>query len=549
MVLFMIISCSKDDKLETPEPPTTISKFTLVETEATPGDIVEIKSEQKIIEQAITITLNNSSVNAYSTGEYSYKFIVPVLNSGNYDIKLPNTDKNSVLTLKINSYTPINKPEEIIDDFILKRDKCFEEIKKIGSSLETITLIDQIKQEWDLQYGKCNNEEKKLLAYLLQKNSINPEWFNTTKPFPDSYYSRLSNTNNDIGDALVEEALNFVTAQSICVASIGFTTVSAGLFYKWPNFYTAAATTASLSAFIISREIAIKKGVEVATLKGFANAISDVFTQKMASSELVNNIENDISLSVGFRNLSGADRAIQANITNAFNGESKLTEEDSKIKLLYDNAVKFTKKLKGSYPSYTPVIGNKPQRKMDLTVLDKDIIIKGSSDPKISISTSLVDGVRKIKATSESKDDLNFYLKIGYRRSIDGKELTKDIPYIFKAIKPIDSTAYYTKLMIGECTLNFGTSKEKQFYILKEDGSFLQTGGVDGNGNSYTTHECVSKYNTWYVYKGTKGYSIALKKPYEKRNYDSLITNKGNIEFTNAFNTCSGGCSPPTPCW
>lgn len=550
MVLFLLTSCSKDENQDVVNTPTTtISKYTLVETEATPGDIVEIRSEQKVIEESINITLNNSSVNAYATGEYSYKFIVPVLNSGNYDIKLPNLDENSILTLKINTYTSITKPEEIIDGFVIKRDKCFEEMKKIGSSPEMLTLIDQIKQEWDFQYSKSSAEDKKLLAYMLQKNNINPEWFSSTKPFPDSYYNKLNNSSTDIGDALVTEAKVFATINVICVGSIAATVTTAGLFAKWPNGITASAFVASFSTFIITRDLLIKKGLEVASLKGFAESISDVFTQKIASLELVNDMENDISMTMGFRNLNGADRNIQADITNAFNAESEMTVEDSKIKNLYENAIKFTEKLKGLYPSYISVIGNKPQRKMNLTVLDKDIIIKGSSDPKINISTSLVGDIRKIKATSESKDDLNFYLKIGYRRSIDGKELTKDIPYIFKAIKTIDSTAYYTKLMIGECTLNFGTSKEKQFYILKEDGSFLQTGGVDGNGNSYTTHECVSKYNTWYVYKGTKGYSIALKKPYENRNYDSLITNKGNIEFTNAFNTCSGGCSPPTPCW
>lgn len=551
IVLFSIISCSKDEIPKVQEDPiTTVSKYTLVENEATPGDIVEIKSEQKITEQSINISLNNTKVDAYAVGEYSYKFIVPAITSGNYDVKIPKTAEDLILKLKISPYTTIDKPEEIISSYVLKRDKCFEEINKSGTSIETIILIDQIKQEWDIQYSKSSAEEKKLLAYILQKNSPNPEWFNTTRPFDDSYYNKSNASAFEIGEALIVAAKEFTIAHTFCAASIGFTTLSVTAFYKWPNHYTAAAMAVGIAAFIISREVAIIKAGEVGLLKGFADAISSTSTtQKTASFELVNKEENDISMSVGFRNLNGSDSTVQTDITNAFNGERVLVEKDSEIKRLYDDAIKFTEKLKGLYPSYTPVIGNKPQRKLNLTILDKDLIVKGSSDPTISITTTLIDGVRKIKATSDSKDDLNFYLKVGYKRTIDGKELTKDIPYTFKAIKPIDSTAYYTKLMIGECVLNFGTSKEKQFYVLKDDGSFLQTGGVDGNGNSYTTHECVSKYNTWNVYKGTNGYSIALKKPYESRNYDSLITNKGNIEFTNAFNTCAGGCTPPKPCW
>lgn len=477
MVLFLLISCSKDENQEVANTPiSAVSKYTLVETEATPGDIVEIKSEQKIIEQAINLTLNNSSVNAYAVGDYSYKFIVPVINSGNYDIKLPNVDKNSILTIKIDTYTSITKPEEIIDGFILKRDRCFEEMKKIGSSQEILTLIDQIKQEWDFQYSKSSAEDKKLLAYMLQKNNINPEWFNSTKPFPDSYYSKLNNSTTDIGDALVTEAKVFASINVICVSSIAATVATAGIFAKWTNGYTALAFVASFSTYLITRDLLIKKGLEVASLKGFAESISDVFTQKTASLELVNNIENDISITMGFRNLNGADRNIQADITNAFNAESEMTVEDSKIKNLYENAIKFTEKLKGLYPSYISVIGNKPQRKMNLTVLDKDIIIKGSSDPKISISTSLVGDVRKIKATSESKEDLNFYLKIGYKRTIDGKELTKDISYTFKAIKPIDSLPIYKAAVVGNWTMTWhdpSSASQNQIdkFALNADGT------------------------------------------------------------------------------
>ena len=477
IVLFSIISCSKDESQEVADTQSSsVLQYTLVETEATPGDIVEIKSEQKIIEEAINITLNNNTVNAYATSESSYKFIVPVLNSGNYDIKLPNLYKNSILTLKINTYTSITKPEEIIDGFILKRDKCFEEMKKIGSSQETLTLIDQIKQEWDFQYSKSSTEDKKLLAYMLQKNNINPEWFNNTKPFPDSYYNKLNNSSTDVGDAIVKDAKEFAITHIICAGSIGATALTGRVFLKLKNPYTALAFIGSLTTFLVSKEVLIIKGVKIATLKGIAELINDVSTQKTASLELVNNMENDISMTMDFRNLNGAERNIQADITNAFNAEIEMTIEDSKIKNLYENTIKFTEKLKGLYPSYISVIGNKPQRKMNLTVLDKDIIIKGSSDPKINISTTLVGDVRKIKATSESKDDLNFYLKIGYRRSIDGRELTKDIPYIFRAIKPIDSLPIYKAAVVGNWTMTWhdpGSQAQNQIdkFTLNADGT------------------------------------------------------------------------------
>ena len=69
---------------------------------------------------------------------------------------------------------------------------------------------------------------------------------------------------------------------------------------------------------------------------------------------------------------------------------------------------------------------------MTLTVLDKDIIVQGSSNADIKIITSLNGDFRKIKATSTSTKDINFNLQIAYKRTIDGKEIVKDISSIFK---------------------------------------------------------------------------------------------------------------------
>src|SRR6187402_3539993 len=186
-VLLLTVSCSKDDSNDESE--NQIAAYALVSDVALPGEAVQIKSSKAVVESEIEVMLNNTPIKAYANGD-SYVFIMPVLAPGNYTLKFHAADNDITLPLKVDNYVAITNPEEIINDFVVDRDKCFDLIKEKGSSPETLLLIDQIKEEWDLQYSKNSTEDKMLLAYMLKKNTVNPEWFSAPSEYPDSYYNR-----------------------------------------------------------------------------------------------------------------------------------------------------------------------------------------------------------------------------------------------------------------------------------------------------------------------------------------------------------------------
>jgi len=425
--ILLFTSCSKD---ETTKEPT--ASYSLQSSETLPGEVVEIKTSKENKEQEIEVLLDGKPVKAYANGGYSYVFMMPVLPSGNYDIILPSNKDNVTLKIKIGNYVAITNPEEVINEFINNRDESFEEIKKMGTTPETLLLIDQMKQEWEFQYSKVSEADKLQLAYILQKNTINPDWFSASSEYPENYYNKSNVFALDAGEKLVSTAKEFVTAETVCLASIPALVGTGRLFIAAPNFVTGAIFVATFTVFIVSREVAINKAKQVGSLKGVAEAVSDL-SNKTGDLVLVKDVDTDVSLKVNFRNLKETDLNIQPDITKAFNGEKKFAEEDGKIKKLYDQAIQFTQKLKGFFANHTATIGKAPERSITLAVLDKDIIVKGVSNADVKISTTLNGEVRKIKATSTSTKDIDFTLKIAYKRAVDGVEIVKDIPCVLKA--------------------------------------------------------------------------------------------------------------------
>lgn len=443
-------SCSKEEESG---PIIKDTDYSLVSTEVVPGEVVEIKSAKAINGSETDVTINDTHIKAYASGGSSYYFIMPVLASGNYELKMPNLNSEISLKLKVGDYVAIAKPEQVINDFLLNRDKCFEQISKIGSTAETLLLIDQIKEEWDYNYSKLTEQEKIQLAYILQKNILNPELFNTETDAFGSF-NKSNKSFTDVGDKLVANAKVFVTVQNVCVGSIPLLIGTGVALVNAPSFITAIAFTGVFSVFIVSREVAIIKAKEVGDLPGIPEAIFDVSTQKTTALELVKNADFNVSMSINFRNLKTSDENIQTDITKAFSEEKKFTDEDTKVRDLYYKAIRFTNKLKGIYSGYVAAIGKSPEKSMQVSVLGKDIIVQGSSNPNVEITTTLTGDVRKMKVSSSSTEDINFNLKLAYKRAIDGKEIVKEIPCVLKAGVSLAGTwkmeSFNEGVLIGE---------------------------------------------------------------------------------------------------
>lgn len=435
LLLLLIMSCSKTEDVKTVEQGPI---FNLATSEFTPGDIVEIKSNKAVTLSEIDIVLNNSTIKAYKMNDLSYVFTLPVIPSGNYELKLPTIDKNLILNLIVKTYTPITNPTEVIATYIVTRNKCFDEMSKNTSVVpfkttpETLQMIDQIKQEWDFQFNKSSDKDKELLAYALQKQQISTDWFNFPNDIPASYFAKLNGVQNDVGDKLVTYAKTYITAQVVCVKSIPATIATGTVFLIAPNPITAGLFLISFTTFIVSKEAAERNGVAVGSLKGVAEAVTDFSFQKIAALELINNFEKNITMSVNFRNLKSTDATIQSDISAAFTGENELVAKDNEVKALYQKATSFTEKLKGMFSSYSPAIGKTSERNLTSVVLGSDIIIKGSSDPKVTITSKIVGTNQVIKASSTSTTDINFNLKVAYKRKIDGQEVVKDIACVLK---------------------------------------------------------------------------------------------------------------------
>jgi uncharacterized protein (TIGR02145 family) len=552
--ILLFTSCSKD---ETTKEPT--ASYSLQSSETLPGEVVEIKTSKENKEQEIEVLLDGKPVKAYANGGYSYVFMTPVLPSGNYNIILPSNKDNATLKIKIGDYVAITKPEEVINEFINKRDESFEEIKKIGATPETLLLIDQMKQEWEFQYSKVSEADKLQLAYILQKNTINPDWFSAPSEYPESYYNKSTVFALDAGEKLVSTAKEFVTAETVCLASIPALVGTGRLFIAAPNFVTGAIFVATFTVFIVSREVAIYKAKQVGSLKGVAEAVSDL-SNKTGDLVLVRDVDTDISLKVNFRNLKEADLNIQPDITKAFNGEKKFAEEDGKIKKLYDQAIQFTQKLKGSFANHMAGIGKTPERSMTLAVLDKDIIVKGSNNADVKISTTLNGEVRKIKATSSSTKDIDFTLKIAYKREVDGKEITKDIACVYKAksacgpVTDIDGNTYTTITIGTQCWTqqNLNVSKYRNGDLIPQVTDAAQWANLTTGAWCYyqNSNGAAGKLYNWYALNDPRGlapegyhiptsYELTQVLPGSLQNYES----GGSLKSTTGWDSPNTGAT------
>lgn len=154
--LLIIVSCSRESSHEKEN---VADAFALVSNEVTPGDYVEIKFSKKNTVAEIGVMLGNIPIKAYSMGE-SYVFIMPVVSSGDYDVKLPEIDSDLILKLKVKEYISIAKPQEVIDDYLVKMDACFDIIKQNKSSVfaptsaQTLILLNQLKEGMGCSNGR-----------------------------------------------------------------------------------------------------------------------------------------------------------------------------------------------------------------------------------------------------------------------------------------------------------------------------------------------------------------------------------------------------------
>ena len=444
LCLLFLFSCNKsgekDENNPPPVPPATLS---LSVTEATPGDAVEIKAIKKALASEVDIAFGSTTLKGYVKGDSAYVFIVPVLSAGTVTVSIPSIAGSNTMSLKIASYIPISDPQAVIDDFIEKRNNSIDSVTLASAvigyqaSPATITLLSQLNEEMDLQLAKLSPGDKELLSYIMQKNKPDPAAFSMDLLAP-SYYAKLSGLQGDVGDKLVAIAKSYVTVQTVCLSTIPIMAVSGGALLLAPNPFAAAVFIGAFTTFVISRENAIRRAQEVGRLKGVAEAITDGDAQKLMAVDFINNQEKTLSMSVGFRNLASTDVGINADIATAFVSEQSFVNKDKEIESLYGkikSSSLFTK-LSAAYTAYVSVIGKVPQATATLPVDGPGIMVKGVSDNRINYTTSLSGNNRKIKITSTAATEISFNLKLGYRRTLDGKEITKDIACVYRPIQP-----------------------------------------------------------------------------------------------------------------
>lgn len=434
-----MLSCNKSGKKdETNPPPTATTTLSLNVTEATPGDAVEIKVNKNSLANEVTIAFGSTTLKGYVKGDSSYVFIVPVLSPGAVNVSVPSMAGSNTMSLRIASYTPVSDPQSIINDFIDKRNKCMDSIANPPSingfqpSQATISLLNQLKEEMDLQLTKLSSSEKELLSYVMQKNKPDPVAF-TQDVLAPSYYAKLSGMQGDVGDRLVAMAKSYVTVQGVCLSTIPIMVASGVALLVAPNPLAAAVFIGAFTTFIISRENAIRRAQEVGRLKGVAEVITDGDAQKLMTASFTNNQEKFLSMSVSFRNLASTDAGINADVATAFTSEQSFVSKDKEIESLYGKIKTgswFTK-LSAAYTAYTSVIGKVPQATTTLPIDGNNIVVKGVSDSRISFTTSLSGTSRKVKITSTATEVINFNLTVAYKRTLDGKEVTKDISCTF----------------------------------------------------------------------------------------------------------------------
>lgn len=439
LCFLILTSCNKSGKKdETNPPPSSTAMLSLSVTEATPGDAVEIKVNKNNLANEVTIAFGSTTQKGYVKGDSAYVFIVPVISPGAITVSVPSIAGSNTMSLKIATYTPVSDPQFIINDFIEKRNKSIDSIANppyvngFQPSPATITLLNQLKEEMDLQLSKLSASDKELLSYIMQKNKPDPAAFRQDLLAP-SYYAKLSGLQGDVGDKLVAIAKSYVTVQGVCLSTIPIMFASGVALLVAPNPFAAAVFIGAFTTFIISRENAIRRAQEVGRLKGVAEVITDGDAQKLMAVGFTNNQEKTLSMSVSFRNLASTDAGINADVATAFTTEQSFVNKDKEIETLYGKIKTgswFTK-LSAAYTAYVSIIGKVPQATTTLPVDGNNIIVKGVSDNRINYTTSLSGTSHKVKITSTATGMIDFNLTIAYKRTLDGKEITKDIACTF----------------------------------------------------------------------------------------------------------------------
>lgn len=426
--------CKKEDG---PAGPPASDKVTLSLAVASvlPGDAVIVRSSRPVTAPEMNITVNGATVKGFAMGDTAYVFMMPALAPGSVSLAIPGIENSNTLRVTVASYTPVANPDAVINEYVEKRNRSIDSIVQMSADTNfqynpaTISMLRQVKEEWDLQIKNLAAGDKELLAHVLQRNIPDPSQLSFAN-LPAKYYAKPGGLHSDVGDYLVAIAKNYVTAHTICVASIPFLIGQTYLFLMAPNPISALVFLGLFTTFVISREVAIHRAEEVGRLKGVAEAVTETEAQKPA--EFLNNGEKTLGMSISFRNLVNDDASLNADIANAFSTEQTFIKKDKEVETMYNKAASKTTKLKGSYPTYKGVIGSKTKTAVTLSLEGEDILVKGVSDPRISYSSFLSGKTRKVKISSEATEDIDFNLKIAYKRTLDGKELSKDIPCTFK---------------------------------------------------------------------------------------------------------------------
>jgi hypothetical protein len=438
LLLLLSISCKKKSKESETIAETVTLSIDASNSMVLPGDALIVKLDKRITTSEVSIKLGTATVKGNAYGDSAYIFLVPVLAPGAVNLSIPAIERSNTITVTIKNYTPITNAQSIVTSFISKRNSVIDSITKTVSgsnfqpSSESVTLINQLKEEWDTQMSLLSAADREVLAYVLERNMPDPSQSSFTA-LPPGYFGKMEGQQSDVGDKLVALAKSYVTAQTVCLASIPFLLPSAWAFLAAPNPLTGLTFLAVFTTFVISRETAIRRAKEVGRLRGVAEAIIETNAQRTMTAEFFNNSEKMVTMNVGFRNLRTGDESIQADIANSFNKEQAFATEDKKVETIYNQVKAKTTKLKDVYPIFTGVIGKQAPTNINFPVDGNEIIIKSVSDNRIGFTSILSGSTRRVRITSSSTTDVVFNMVVAYKRKLDNKEITQTIPCLYKA--------------------------------------------------------------------------------------------------------------------
>jgi hypothetical protein len=514
LIVFVAILSSGCEKLGLgEESPARRIALSIDSTTASPGDLVTIRLDAPVTGKNITVMVKDVPSKAFASGDSAYSFLVPVVASGNARVRLPDLKGSDTLQLTIRGVAAVSDPGKVLNDFAAMRDRCMDSLMKqvpgadFLPSAQTQTLFKQLKDEWDYQLSLLTPAEKEILAYHVRGRTADPSQFSFT-PKPTGYYGQPE-LLQDIGDELIQQAKSYVFATNAAVASVWATVFFGGALLKWPSPYTAILFAASLSSYIIMRELAARRGAEVGRLNGIPEAISESDAQQPAAiPEFQVGTEKTISMKIHFRNLRMGDQSLSPDLSKAFQEESVFESADNRLKSTFDSATIHLKNLKVGYDAYVAKLGRMPVGKLIMNVPGSEIIVKGLNTGLIEYATRLDGNDRKIKITrSNLLNDGNFNILLAYKRKLDGKEFNATMPAIFKIIR---------YRMSGLWRLNFYTD-DSRTTLSQSDLINFGAAELYGSGVSYTSYPSGTTYPSsyqWMQQFRPDTYKLNLTLPY-----------------------------------